>query len=101
MDFDTTATDLHAAIAAVCPIDGVSIGRKNDKSTWRIDFAPEATDAEKAAADAVKAAFDLAVMAERARVKREREAEVQNKMRALAEKLVDDPDLLDRLGRVR
>jgi hypothetical protein len=101
MQHDTTAADLHAEIAAVCPIHGVSIGRKNDKATWRIDFAPDATDAQKAAADAVKAAFDLAVMAERARVKREREASLQVRMRELAEKLVDDPGLLDRLGRVR
>lgn len=101
MDFDTTAADLHAAIAAVCPIHGVSIGRKNDKTTWRIDYAPEATDTEKAAAQAALATFDVAVAMEAARVKRERAALIDAKMRQLAEKMVDDPDLLDRLTRVR
>lgn len=41
---------LHTAVAAVCPIDGVSVGRWNDKATWRIKFAPDATDAQRAAA---------------------------------------------------
>ena len=34
---------LHAKIAAVCPIDGVSVGDPNDPNTWRIDFAVGAT----------------------------------------------------------
>ena len=29
---------LSANLAEVCPIDGVSIGRKDNKSTWRVDF---------------------------------------------------------------
>lgn len=95
---DNTAATLHAAIAAVCPIHGVSIGRKDDKATWRIDFVPGATSGERADAEAVLAAFDVAVAAETARVAREREAAVQVQMRALAERLVDDPTLLDRLA---
>lgn len=54
------AAALDQAIKAVCPIDGVSIGRAADKSTWRIDFADDATAEERAAATAVMAAFDPA-----------------------------------------
>lgn len=51
-------TKLDAAIRAVCPIHGISIGRKDDKTTWRIDFTSEATEEQKAAARAVLASFD-------------------------------------------
>jgi hypothetical protein len=49
---------LHEAISAVCPIDGVSMGDPKDKSTWRIDYATNATGKQKAAAAAVIAGFD-------------------------------------------
>lgn len=49
---------LHDKIAAVAPIYGVSIGSPTDKSTWRIDYMDEATDAQKEAAQAVVGAFD-------------------------------------------
>jgi hypothetical protein len=52
-------TALHDAIAAVCPIVGVSIGRRDDRSTWRIDYAPNATAEQRAAAQATLEAFDL------------------------------------------
>jgi hypothetical protein len=39
-------TKLDQLISAVCPIDGISIGRKNDKATWRIDFK-ECTEEQK------------------------------------------------------
>ena len=46
---------LHEQIAAAAPILGVSIGDPADKSTWRIDFAPQATQAQRQAAlDAVE-----------------------------------------------
>lgn len=58
------AQKLNAAIAAVCPIHGVSIGvssgRVADKATWRIDFKDEATTQQKAAAQAALEAFDPA-----------------------------------------
>ncbi len=41
---------LHAAIAAVCPIDGVKIGRVQDRATWDLDPKPEATPQQIAAA---------------------------------------------------
>lgn len=52
--------NLHAQLtAAGIPVSGISIGRKDDKATWRIDFAPEATDEQKAQAAQIVAAFDL------------------------------------------
>lgn len=52
------AQKLDAAIKVVCPIFGVSIGRPDDKSTWRIDFEAQATSQQRSAAQAVLAAFD-------------------------------------------
>jgi len=49
---------LHAAIEAVAPIDGVSVGSRSDRATWRVSFKPEATDEQKAAAASVVAAFN-------------------------------------------
>lgn len=54
---------------------GVSIGRKDDKSTWRIDFAPEATDEQMANAAQIVAAFDFA--------KAEHNAEIDRQIAAL------------------
>lgn len=52
-------TTLHAQLtAAGIPIVGVA-GKLSDRSTWRIDFAPEATDEQKALAAQIVAAFDL------------------------------------------
>lgn len=101
MQFDNTAAQLHAAIAAVCPIHGVSIGRKDDKSTWRIDFVLGATSGERADAEAVLAAFDVAAAATAEQAKRTRAAAVDAKLRALAERMVDDPGLMDRLTQTR
>lgn len=88
---------LHEAIAAACPIDGVSVGRKNDKSTWRIDFRAEATDAQKDAARAVLAAFDVAAAEAAKLADEDKERRVQARMRQLAERLEADPTLLDRM----
>ena len=49
----TIAQKLDIAIKAACPIHGVSIGRKDDKQTWRIDFKDEATSEQRAAAQSV------------------------------------------------
>jgi len=51
------AAQLDQAVKAVCPIDGVSIGRPDDKTTWRIDFRPEATKAQQQAAQTVVDTF--------------------------------------------
>ena len=55
----TLAASLDAAVRAVCPaIDGVSIGRKDDRSTWKVHFRPEATAAQREAAQSVINGFD-------------------------------------------
>ena len=51
---------LDQQLKLVCPIDGVSIGRWSDKTTWQITFRPEATAAERARAQTVLTAFDPA-----------------------------------------
>lgn len=51
---------LTDAISAVAPIHGVSIGRKDDRSTWRLDFKDEATANHRADAQATLLAFDIA-----------------------------------------
>jgi hypothetical protein len=53
------AFQVHQAVAAVCPIDGVSIGEKLDKSTWRIDFKLEATAQQRLAAGVAVQNFDV------------------------------------------
>lgn len=51
---------LHAQLSsAEVPVTGISTGRKDDRSTWRVDFAPEATEEQKAQAAQIVAAFDL------------------------------------------
>jgi hypothetical protein len=57
MDTPAVAGTLHAKVAAVAPIVGVSVGSVDDKATWRIDFDPKATDAQRKAARAVITAF--------------------------------------------
>lgn len=51
---------LDEKIKAVAPIDGIGVGRFEDKSTWRIDFKDEATQTERVAAQAVVDGFDVA-----------------------------------------
>lgn len=38
--------DLHNNIAAVCPIDGVSVEDGFNKLTWRVDYAPGVTQVQ-------------------------------------------------------
>lgn len=47
------AGKLHAALAALCPIAGVSVGDPDDRATWRIDFDPSATAPQRQAARAL------------------------------------------------
>jgi len=49
---------LDAQLKAICPCTGVSIGRWDNKTSWRVDFLPGATQAEKDAAQAVIDNFD-------------------------------------------
>lgn len=49
---------LDAALRAVCPIDGISIGTWDDRATWRINHDASATSDQVAAAQAALAAYD-------------------------------------------
>ncbi len=56
---NTLASRLEAAILKVCQnIDGVSIGSRLDRKTWRIDFAPSASAGDKLLANQVLQDFD-------------------------------------------
>ena len=50
---------LHQEISKYAPINGVSVGRRTDRSTWRIDFNSSATLAQKNDANRALAAFDM------------------------------------------
>lgn len=50
---------LYDTISPICPIDGVSIGRKNNKTTWRIDFKDSATEQQKNDAFRIIDKFDI------------------------------------------
>lgn len=58
----TLAERLHASIAAVAPITGVSIGRADNRDTWRVDFSDVATAEQRAAAVEVVRSFDPAAV---------------------------------------
>lgn len=53
--FNTLA--LHNAIAAVCPIVGVTVGDPSNRATWVIEFDQSGTTAEQQAAQNVLASF--------------------------------------------
>jgi hypothetical protein len=57
---------LHEAISAVAPILGLSVGTPGDSATVRIDFAPEATQAQRDAALVALLAFDWSAAAHQA-----------------------------------
>ena len=54
----TIAGKLNDEIKKVAPIISVSIGKIDDKTTWRIEFEDGATDKEKNAAKSVIKSFD-------------------------------------------
>lgn len=51
------SSKLHSALERVCTISGVSVGVVDDTSTWRVDYAPNATAEQIAKANAVLASF--------------------------------------------
>jgi hypothetical protein len=53
----TLAAKLDEAVSHVAPISGVSIGRRDLRETWSVNFTPEATPEQIAAAQAVLASF--------------------------------------------
>ena len=53
------AQRVHRAIELQAPIAGVAIGSVDDRATWRIDFAANATDEQRLMAEAALAAFNV------------------------------------------
>ena len=58
MNKQQTILRLQMLLDAACPNFGVSIGRWDDRATWRIDLKPEATAQQYEAAQAIMQAFD-------------------------------------------
>ncbi|MFB6449060.1 hypothetical protein [Bradyrhizobium tunisiense] len=58
---EITASDIHAEIAKVCPIRGVSIGKLTDKETWIVDFDPAASASQRDAAQSAIRAIDVSL----------------------------------------
>ena len=58
MKDDVNATALLKLLAAVAPVDGISIGNADDRSTWRVWYRDGATLDHVAAADAVIKVYD-------------------------------------------
>lgn len=50
---------LDMAVKAVAPIVGVHVGRWDDRSTWHITFADEATQEQREAANSALSAFNV------------------------------------------
>ena len=90
-----TGRVLHEKIATVAPINGVSLGRFTDKSTWRIDFKPEATAQQRADARAVVNTFDVAL--EEQKLKDADQAKVDKKasLKLQPNKSITVQDLID------
>src|SRR5690349_2551895 len=49
---------LDQRIKTLCPADGISIGLRNDKSTWKVNSRPEATPQQIATAQTEISNFD-------------------------------------------
>lgn len=73
--------DLHNAVSAVAPIDGVA--RLKDDAI-RIDFKPEATAKQRRDADAVAAAWNWNIEVEREATVEERLSAAETKLAALS-----------------
>lgn len=63
---DVLTARLHAAVAAVCPITGVSVGTPGVPASVTVHHAPEATPAQQTAAAGVVAGFDWSAAAQTA-----------------------------------
>lgn len=53
---------LHSAIAAVCPIHGVSVGDVNDKNTWVVSFKDESTPEQRLEAQTIIDNADFSIV---------------------------------------
>lgn len=66
MSQHTTIARLQTQVAAVCPIDGVSVGVFGQSASVRIDFQAAATPAQRTAAQGVVDTFDWSQAAQAA-----------------------------------
>lgn len=60
---NTFAARLHAAVAEVCPINGVTIGDRSSRETWVAHFKDTATDEQRLAAKSVIAGMEYPTQA--------------------------------------
>ena len=88
-------TVLHDRLALVAPIDGVSVAVENDKSGWRVDFKPEATPAQRAAAQAVVDAFDVAAAEQKLKDAEQAEKDKRTSLLSQPNKSITVQDLID------
>lgn len=51
--------EIHNQLKTLAPIDGVSIGNRNDKLTWTIHYSPSATQEQRDAAEAYLSGEDV------------------------------------------
>ena len=54
------ARALYNAVVAVCPVIGVTLGRKDDRTTWSFEPSPDATQQQIDAGNIIVTTFDFA-----------------------------------------
>lgn len=86
---------LDVKIKKVAPIDGVSIGQIDNKSTWRIDFKPEATPAQRRAAQGVVNGFDITVEQQKIKDKSDTKRALKDTLKADPTRKLSVQDLID------
>lgn len=77
---NTSAQRLHETLAALAPIVGVSVPQLGTSSGVRIDFRPEATQAQRDAANAALASFDWSDVAQSAWLVAQAQTSAKNEM---------------------
>ena len=92
---DSLNVTLHQRLSTVAPITGVSLGMLADKTTWRIDFRPEATSQQQADAQAVVDAFDVAVEEQKLKDAEQAKKDKKSSLLSQPNKSVTIQDLLD------
>jgi hypothetical protein len=86
------AGELHAALAKVCPIDGVSIGNPKDPSTWKPHFSATATEEQKSLAYNALNAFNASEREQELKAKEKLEEIDLKSIRAIREALTAGPN---------
>lgn len=79
---------LHQQIEAVCPIQGIRIGKWEDSSTWQFFPKPEATPDQISAAEAVLKRASIARLEETEKAMREIKNIEAKSLRAIREAIL-------------